>query len=589
MTAAEKLHDPSLVGQKTLKLSFGGFSTAGNKSENQDAFAAHLPQGSAAQLKGGVACIADGVSCSDNAQQASSTSVTLFIEDYFSTPDTWPVKTAATRVLSSLNSWLYHHGQQASARHNGLVTTFSSLLIKSNTAHLFHAGDSRIYAFRRGSLQQLTRDHCHRQQGSKTFLTRALGMDSHLEVDYQQEEVSEGDCYLLTTDGVHEWLSDRNLFDMLSAGADSLETLARQICDAAQAKGSDDNITCLLVRVDELPLAALEEVHRSLTQLVIPPVLKEGQKLDHYEVISVLHSGTRSHVYKVQNLHTGGYAVIKAPSENFKDDVQYLEGFIREQWVGRRLSHPGVMKIMPRPEQSPFLYHVCEWLEGITLRQWIYDNPQPDFKQVRELIEKIIASLRAFQRLSMIHRDLKPENIIVTRNGRPVIIDFGTVFVAGLGEIASPLVEAVPVGSVDYIAPEYLLGQPGSDSSDLFSLAVITYEMLCGKLPFHLPNMQRNPPTSFDAWQYQPLRNARKDVPLWLDLALQKALSAKPSGRHQAYSEFMRDLTRPNSQLLAQFQTEPLIERNPVLFWRSLSLLLLVLLIMQWVYFLGVF
>ncbi|MBB3167705.1 bifunctional protein-serine/threonine kinase/phosphatase [Simiduia aestuariiviva] len=587
MTAIEALGDLAIGGQRALKLSFGGYSAAGAKSENQDAFAAHLPTGAAALLKGAVACIADGVSCSDNAQQASSTSVTLFIEDYFSTPDTWPVKTAANRVLSSLNAWLYHHGQQASARHNGLVTTFSALLIKSNTAHIFHAGDSRISVLRNNDMQTLTREHCHRAQGNKQFLTRALGMDSHLEVDYIQEETSENDIFILTTDGVHDWVTDAELKQWIcDAGAD-LESAAEGICARAVANGSDDNITCLLVRVDQLPLAELEEVHRKLTQLVIPPVLQEGNRLDHYEVISVLHSGTRSHVYRVLDLESKRECVLKAPSDNFSDDVQYLEGFVREQWVGRRISHPGVMKIYPRPEQSPFLYHVCEWIEGVTLRQWIFDNPVPSFNQVRELVEQLVKSLRAFQRLSMIHRDLKPENIIVTPRGRPVIIDFGTVYVAGLGEIASPLMEQLPVGSVDYIAPEYLMGQVGSDRSDLFSLAAMTYEMLSGKLPYTLPNLRNNIPRSLAPWRYKPLRQVRKDVPLWLDLALEKALAANPNQRYGGFSEFLHDITNPNAQLLEKFESEPLLDRNPVLFWRTLALLLFVLLIVQSLYLVG--
>lgn len=586
MTAAEHFNDPALAGSRELKLAFGGYSTAGRKPENQDAFAAHLPKGSASQLKGGVACIADGVSCSENAQQASSTSVTLFIEDYFSTPDTWPVKTAAARVLSSLNSWLFHHGQQSTnARHNGLVTTFSAVLIKSNTAHIFNAGDSRVYLWRSGGLQQLTRDHSHKQGGQKAFLTRALGMDSRLEVDYQQEDVTEGDIFLLTTDGVHEWLTDREMMDAIELSADNLERTAHNLCEQALAKGSDDNVTCLMVRVDALPLAEINEVHRSLTQLVIPPVLEEGQKLDHYEVQSVLHSGSRSHLYLVKDLHSQQLQVLKAPSENFKDDAQYLEGFVREQWVGRRISHPGVMKIFARPDKSPFLYHICEYIEGITLRQWIYDNPLPDLKKVRELLEKIVSSLRAFQRLSMVHRDLKPENILIDSRGRPVIIDFGTVFVAGLGEIASPLIEQIPVGSVDYIAPEYLLGEPCSERSDLFSLAVIVYEMISGKLPFHLPNMQLNPPKNFEAWHYQSIRTQRKDVPLWIDLALQRALSPRPRNRYPAYSEFLTDLSKPNSALLAAHRSAPLIERHPVGFWRVVSLLLLAIVIGQWIYF----
>src|SRR6185436_823830 len=95
--------------KRKLQVEFGGYSTAGIKSSNEDAFAAQQPSGSARLLKGVTACIADGASCSAEAQLASETAVTHFTSDYYSTPDTWPVKTAAARVLSALNSWLYHH------------------------------------------------------------------------------------------------------------------------------------------------------------------------------------------------------------------------------------------------------------------------------------------------------------------------------------------------------------------------------------------------------------------------------------------------------------------------------------------------
>ncbi|HSB96371.1 MAG TPA: protein phosphatase 2C domain-containing protein, partial [Spongiibacteraceae bacterium] len=143
---------------RKLQVEFGGSSSAGIKPGNEDAFAAQQPNGGARLLKGITACIADGASCSAQAQLASETAVTHFINDYYSTPDTWPVRVAAARVLSALNSWLYHHGKQSALVHNGLVTTFSAVIVKSTTAHIFHCGDSRIYRYRDGVLEQLTRD-----------------------------------------------------------------------------------------------------------------------------------------------------------------------------------------------------------------------------------------------------------------------------------------------------------------------------------------------------------------------------------------------------------------------------------------------
>ncbi len=564
-----------------LRVSFGGHSSAGRKPDNEDAFAAHQPSPGVRAVKGVAACIADGASCSDNARLASQTAVTTFIEDYLSTPDAWPVRESAHRVLAALNAWLYHHGTQYSLRHhsqmvsrNSLVTTFSGAIIKSTTAHLFHAGDSRIWLRRDGQLEALTRDHLHLQRGGSAVLTRALGIDTHLEIDYLQEPLQVGDLLLFTTDGVHSFVPAGELNRLLRDAGDSLEACARAIVAAAHTNGSDDNLSALLLRIDELPVADIDEVHRALTERVIPPPLAEGQRIDGFTVERVIHSGTRSHLYQVRD-DGGRRHVLKAPSSNCADDAASLESFIREQWVGRRIDHPGVMKIEPPPSTSAFLYHLCEYIDGQTLRQWIHDNPRPPLDRVRTLLRQIVAALRAFQRQHMVHRDLKPENILVTADGGIKLIDFGTVLVGGLSDGGLALTEQQPVGSVDYSAPEYIAGQPATHLSDLYSLAAIAYEMLTGSQPYAISDSERLQPRK-RRWRYRSACDARRDLPQWIDVALERALAPNPRERHQALSEFLQDLTTPNRDLLARRENRSPIERNPVRFWQGVAMLLLV-------------
>ncbi len=579
--------------ERTLSVVYGGFSTAGAKERNEDAFAAYLPADRLRLSKGAVASIADGVSCSDNAQVASQTSVTTFIQDYLSTPETWDVKTSASRVLSALNSWLFHQGQSSLARHNGFVTTFSAVILKSTTAHLLHCGDSRVYRYRDKLLVQLTSDHLLQQSNGNATLTRALGMDSQLQMDYQQRSLRVGDILMFTTDGIHTSLTHSELvahlqvFDnpaltMIGEGGNvALENVARKLADDAREAGSSDNLTCLLVRVIELPVADLEESHRKLTELVIPPALEPGNKLDGYTVTKILHSGSRSHLYLATHLRFRQKFVLKVPSTNFAEDTQYLEGFLREQWVGRRVDNAGIMKIYEPVPDSKFLYHICEFVEGMTLRQWMYDNPRPDLQKVRELARQIAACLRIFQRMGMLHRDLKPDNIMLTTNGEIKLIDFGTVQVNGLQDVTLPLTENVPVGTADYMAPEYLLGEKGQHRSDIFSFGVVLYEMLAGGLPFNSPPTDRHRIQNYNFWKYQSALAKRKDLPLWVDLALQKACAARPSQRYAALSEFLHDLEVPNQQLLAQRESAPLIEKNPVRFWQVIAAILAVVIILQ--------
>jgi serine/threonine protein phosphatase PrpC/predicted Ser/Thr protein kinase len=589
-----------MVTEKELKLSFAGKSSAGVRTQNQDAFAVHHSQDSQVLThKGVIACLADGVSCSQNGQQASQLCVTQFIQDYLSTADTLSVKQAATQVLSALNAWLHHHSQQSELRHNGFVSTFSGLIFKSNSLHVFHVGDTRIYRLRQGELLQLTRDHCHQGFGDKGMLTRALGMDSHLEIDYQCHEVQLGDLYLLTTDGIHDWLSLADLQAELlqpislaqSTVKAALNAQAELLVTQALAKGSEDNLSSLLLKVEALPHGDVHSLSTDLLQRVIPPVMTVGNRLDGFEVISVLHSGSRSHVYLVEQHSDNGKPnkqryVLKAPSLHFSDDSEYLNGFIREQWVGQRVQHPSLMKVYPT--QSAFLYHLCEFIEGQTLRQWMYDNPEPSLAQVRSVLAELIIGVRALQRLGILHRDLKPENIMITPQGKVVLIDYGAAQAQGLVELTGFLTSAAesggqggepPLGALGYIAPEYLMTGVATHEADIFSMGVIVYEMLTAQLPYKHNKLIFQRRTSnghyISALQYRP------QLPLWLDLALKKACHPKKNQRYSSMSEFLTDISQPNKAILTRIAQAPLIEREPVMFWKGLSCLLFLLLILQ--------
>jgi serine/threonine protein phosphatase PrpC/predicted Ser/Thr protein kinase len=585
---------------KQLKLSFAGKSTAGGRAQNQDAFAVHHSQDNQVLTnKGVVACLADGVSCSQNGQQASQLCVTQFIQDYLSTADTLSVKQAANQVLSALNAWLHHHSQLSELRHNGFVSTFSGLIFKSNSLHVFHVGDTRIYRLRQGELRQLTRDHCHQGFGDKGMLTRALGMDSHLEIDYQCHEVQLGDLYLLTTDGVHDWLSLADLQAVLqqpislaqSAVQAALNAQAELLVTQALAKGSEDNLSSLLLKVEALPYGDMHSLSTDLLQRVIPPVMTVGNRLDNLEVISILHSGSRSHVYLVEQYCDGGTTnkqryVLKAPSLHFSDDNEYLNGFIRELWVGQRVLHPSLMKV--HPTQSAFLYHLCEFIEGQNLRQWMYDNPEPSLAQVRSLLAEIIIGVRALQRLGILHRDLKPENIMISPQGKVVLIDYGAAQAQGLIELTGFLTSSdegggqgdeSPLGALDYIAPEYLLTGVATHEADIFSMGVIVYEMLTAQLPYQHNTLIFQRRTS--NWHYISALQYRPQLPLWVDLALKKACHPQKNQRYSSMSEFLADISQPNKAILTRLAQSPLIERDPVKFWKTMCGLLLFILMFQ--------
>ena len=234
------------------------------------------------------------------------------------------------------------------------------------------------------------------------------------------------------------------------------------------------------------------------------------------------------------------------------------------------------MRVLPGRKNSQFLYHVCEYLQGQTLGEWLHDNPKPSIAQVRDIMKQVISALRAFQRLDLVHRDLKPDNIMIDQYGHIKLIDYGTVFVASLDENQETIKEEVPFGSLNYIAPETLLHMRADNQSDLFSLGVICYEMLSGELPYK--PMQRAEVTikDYNSMQYRSIKQFRPELPLWLDLSLQKATQADPKLRYNAFSEFFADLSNPQTNAVEEYNSQPLLKRNPILFWQSLSALLFI-------------
>ncbi len=556
-----------------LTISIGQYSDKGQKSENQDFYGVIIPQEPLIGNKGIVSAIADGVSSSAEGKLASESCVKGFLSDYLSTPESWTVKTSAHKVLTALNSWLYSKGRSGEEATPGMVTTLSALIFKSTTAHIFHIGDSRIYRLEDNNLECLTHDHRIWVDKDKNYLSRAMGIDIHLDIDYRNFAVEAGELFVMTTDGIHDFITDKQLTKIVLDNISDINTAAKLIVKTALEHKSNDNLTCQIIRLDSIPIISVSDAYKELTKLPFPPDLSAGMILDGYKIVAEIHASKRTQVYKAIDEESKTEVVIKTPSVNYEDDAVYIENFLREEWIGKRVNNKHILKIEPQTRKRQFLYYVTEFVNGQTLRQWISEHPQPDIREVREIVKQIAAGLRVFHRHEMLHQDLKPENIMLDQNGMIKIIDFGSTKIAGIAEITTPLERVGLLGTKNYTAPEYLLGQPGSNRSDIFSLGVITYEMLTGKLPFgdmfdnvvdqrRIANLHYYP-----SYHYNPM------IPIWLDKALKKASNPDPKLRYDLLSEFIHDISSPNDRFMSDTPA-PLIERNPVALWKGLSITL---------------
>ena len=565
--------------KQQLAITLGQSSSAGIKEDNEDFYGAYIPkEGTQLENKGITIAIADGMSGSDGGKEASQLSVQQFLTDYYSTPESWTVKQSVSRIMLALNSMLFSQGQKRYSSSKGLVTTFSSMVLKSQTAHLFHVGDSRIYRLRGNDFVPLTNDHRIWISHDREYLSRALGIDSHLEIDYRRTAIEAGDIYFLSTDGVHDFISDAELREHLSTYKDNPQKASQAILAASIANKSDDNITCQVVRIDTIPTADKEEYYEKLTSLPFPPDLKAGNIIDGFKIVRELNATSRSQVYLAEDTFYDDirdesethHVVIKTPSVNFEDDPSYIDLFLHEEWVAKRLNSPHLIKVCDLKRQRNFLYTVVEYIHGQTLAQWMQENPKATVTQVRGSINQIARGLRCMHRMEMIHQDIKPDNIIIDEKNTLIIIDFGSTKVAGLAEIKSVIEHNNIVGTANYSAPEYFKGEYGTNSSDIYSLGVIAYEMFTGRLPYGEISPERAAKKKFT---YTSVREYNPLVPDWVDLAIRKAVHPNPEKRYGLLSEFVTDLAKPNSSLISSNKSEPLIERNPLAFWKTIAMI----------------
>ena len=299
---------------------------------------------------------------------------------------------------------------------------------------------------------------------------------------------------------------------------------------------------------------------------------------DGYEILRDVHNSNRSHVYLALDTETKQQVILKVPSIDLRNDIDYLERFLMEEWVARRIDNAHVLKPCEQTRKRNYLYIVTEFIEGKTLTQWIIDNPSPHIETVRNIIKQIARGLRALHRLQMLHQDLRPNNIMIDNTGTVKIIDFGSVWVAGVAEIASTREHQHILGTAQYTAPEYFLGEAGTPRSDMFSLGVIAYQMLSGRVPYGTQVAKATSRAAQHKLVYASVLDDERTIPAWVDEAIRKAVHPNPYKRYDEISEFVHDLHQPNPAFLHKDRA-PLLERNPVLFWKGLSLILFLIIV----------
>ena len=408
--------------------------------------------------------------------------------------------------------------------------------------------------------------------------------------------------------------------------------MSQRLCEHAFSEGSYDNLSVIMLGMNDV--ITKSKTHRetdngiALDQSVdsesshaqdinhyrLPTGLAVGAQIDNFVVKKIIARTARSEVYLVEDDDQHAF-VLKSPSLNVIADGHYLREFLKERKIGlslskhKRIGEPaynqvnpnsvsshdplltsdvskklsatfnasnasGLLRYYPVPASSTYLYHLTEYIEGESLRVFMDRQAPCDIWQTYDLLTKIGMAVRVMHRNYLLHQDIKPENILLTQSGAVKLIDFGSASSSILKDSTRP-----PNGDLHYAAPEYYTDAPKGVHSDLFSIAVIGYELLTGELPFSSQDLM-NPSASLIV----PAERLRQNrVPATSQQALMRALHSSTQARYQAIGEFLQDFSPDNSNDIRD--PEPLIIRHPLLVWHSICFIQFVIIISLLIYF----
>ena len=551
----------------------GAFATdVGARDDNQDYVALRFPSALEARNSGSLALVADGIGGFKGGRIASETIVRAIIDAYYSLSPTLSVARRAHRAIGSANQWIHAMGR-LDPNLEMMGSTLSMAVFRGRHAHLFHIGDSRIYRLQEGYLECLTSDHASSKPGLEHFLYRAIGFEEHVHVEHRVEVLEAHDRYLFCSDGLHGVLPDAEIRELLQMRA-SPEWTAEELVRKALASGATDNTTVLVMDVLECAGLDRDELFLNFAGLPLTTPPKIGSIIDGFTLERVISSGRYSCLYEASSEQKNAPVVIKWPQPLAAMESEYLDAFVREAWIGAHVKSAFVAEIISLPPgRQTQLYSVMRFYGGITLEVWLSKYPSATLKRTVDIVIKIARGLYALHRQGVIHRDIKPENIMIMPDDSVKILDLGISRLSAWEEVKdSPL-----PGSPSYMAPELFRGNRGEVASDLFALGVTFYRLLTGG---NFPFGEVEPFSTPRFGSFKAVSQCRPELPAWLDQVMAKSLSHEPQNRYRDAMELVFDL---ESGLLKGGGTtvnrrQPVYERDPVAFWRTLCLILMFIL-----------
>ena len=550
----------------SLQVAVGYASLTGPRERNEDFCGIATPEGQELENKGILAAVADGIGGHKGGREAAEYSVRGLLADYFSTPDTWSVPRAIETVTTALNRWVIAEASRNDEL-SGMATTLSALVLRGQRYYTAHIGDSRIYRLQGGQLRLLTVDHTWEHPELKNVLSRAIGLDPRVLMDFTDGELAVDDRFLLVSDGIWGVLPDALMVEVLLDHPEP-RAAAAALSSLALAQGGYDNATAVVVDVLKLAVASLRDSLELEACLPLPHRLKIGHQIDGLLIEKVLHDARETLLYRVRNQRSGQQLVLKTLQPGMADDRGATAALLMEAWRARRVVSPFFPQVVP-VEQKSCLYYLMTWHPGATLQSRLDADQHFPVGEVVRLGVALLKAIATLHRLDIVHRDIKTDNIHLGQDGVLRILDLGVAISLGERKPGDTIGQA---GTPSYMAPELFDNPEPQFGYDLYAAGVTLYHLLTRKYPYGEIEPFQSPKFG------EPVRPTRwrTEVPGWLENILLKAVAKEAKDRFETPEEFLLALERGASRPVSAPRRQPLVQRNPLMVWKIIAALSLI-------------
>jgi serine/threonine protein phosphatase PrpC len=531
------------------------------RAKNEDSLGFRAPEEEEEWRRRGAVCIlCDGVGGQGDGDKASQLAVKTALEAYADAAPGTPPSALLRQMFNTANLAVYDAAMQNRHAKTRMATTMSVSLLRHHEAHIGHVGDCRVYHIHGREITRVTTDHSYTGMQMKLglisaqeaansdlrcVLTRSMGKDPMVQVDFYTIQINPGDFILQCCDGVYTSMSEQEILEIVNRRP---EQACNELIALCERRGSDDNLSVQLIQIRNVERVTY---YRGLPlyEKVSDPTMGQDLQIDQildgrYQIIDQISKSGMASIYRAIDTKTGNAVALKVPYMQFESDPGFYTRFQREEQIGQKLRHPHIIRIeSPEDLEKSRPYIVMEFLQGQTLGQVMKSvKPMPESDALK-IASRICDALQYLHENEVIHRDLKPDNIMICDDGSIRIMDFGIAKVEGARRLTFGKFQPA-MGTPDYMSPEQVRGARGDARTDIYSMGAILYEMTTGYPPFEGANPLVIMNSRLTGDPVAP-RVRNPNLSAAAEEIILHAMARKPDNRYQSAAEMRKDLDYP--------------------------------------------